>query len=327
MTEVAEDKVYTESLVVFLDILGFSDEILENETDPGVAEYLAETLKDVQRIAETINGRAKAAWKINFSAHAFSDSIVISSPNISHKSFIFMAHLISAFQMTIIEHGFLLRGAISAGGHFEDGEVCFGPALVRAYQMERRNPWPRVVIDPLVLQKLGPKTVSIALQSYLSRDNDGLCYFNYLHLAQAVKALQIKEKRSTPQEALVILAENFKQHKECLLTMVEKIKAKRRIDLLPKYHAVAAYHNQYIKELYEHLPLTDDYKQVDPRTPTGQVMQILKDIASSRQGVSDSNIETFLQQFVKALRNERDLLQLHVIDLRSIFESLYPENV
>ena len=319
--------MYTESLVVFLDILGFSNEILDTETDPDATEYLADMLKDVKRSADIINGRAKAAWKIDFSAHAFSDSIVISCPDISDKSFMFMAHLISALQMTIIGHDFLLRGAMSAGGYYEEGEVCFGPALVRAYQMEKRNPWPRVSIDPLVLQKLDSNSVNIALQSYLSRDNDGLCYFNYLHLDQAFKSSTIVGKHKSPQEAAAILAEDLQKHKERLLIMVEKIKAKRRTDLLPKYHAVAVYHNHYIKELYEQLPSKDDYKLVDPETPTGKIIQILRDIASSRQGVADSNIETFLREFVKVLCKQRGLLQSQMIDLYRVFGSLYPENL
>jgi len=108
--------------------------------------------------------------------------------------------------------------------------------------------------------------------------------------------------------------------------MVEKIKAKGRIELLSKYHFVAAYHNQYIIELSESLPSTEDHNLVDPKTPTGQLVQVLRNIASSRQGVDDIDIEKFLQEFVKVLCKERELLQSQVIDLRNIFESLYPEN-
>ena len=319
-----EDKLYTESLVVFLDILGLTDTIRETETDQDAIESIADTLNEVQKITRLINSRSKRTWQMDFSVYAFSDSIVISCPEISRKSFILMAHIISAIQIDIMRRQFFLRGAMSAGAHYEKGRVFFGPALVRAYEMEKLSIWPRVIIDPVVLQKLSADTVQTALESYLLRDQNGLCYFNYLHLALALYTSQKEEEPTEGQVTEVDFTKRLRQHKQYLLDAIDRIKAKARFDLLPKYHAVADYHNRYIKDLYQDLPTTENYKEVDPNTATGQIMDIYRAFASSQRGVTENDIESFSHQFTELLYKERDLIQACEIDLSSIFGPLYP---
>jgi hypothetical protein len=109
------------------------------------------------------------------------------------------------------------------------------------------------------------------------------------------------------------------------LAMIEKVKAKGRHDLLPKYHTVAVLHNQYIKELYEDLPTTKNWKEVDPKTVTGQIIEIYRGITSSQKGSIVNEIQSFAQDFTKLLYEVRAELQSCQIDLSKAFGPLYPD--
>lgn len=316
--------MYTDSLVVFLDILGLTDRIKESETDPSEAQRIADMLGKVQEMTSLINKRAKPSWKMDIVAHAFSDSVLISCPTISEKAFIHMAHLIAAIQFEVMRHQFFLRGGMSAGGHYERQGVAFGPAFVQAYEIEKLSFWPRVLINPLVFEKIGRGAVLAALESYISRDENGLCYFNYLHLLVVQQWLR-QEKEPPANDEVIGLdsAEPLRKHKQYLLSAVERLKRSLRFDLLAKYHAVADYHNRYVRESYQDLPTQGSYKEVDPTTITGQIISGIKTLASSQQGITDENIDAMLDLYTQVLRKARRTIQECEIDLGVVFRPLY----
>jgi len=317
--------VYKDSLVVFLDILGLTDSIMETETNQSKARTIADMLAEVRETTKIINKRAKESWKTKFIAHAFSDSIVVSCPTISRNAFIFMAHIVATIQFDIMRRQFFLRGGMSAGGHYEKGGIAFGPAFVRAYEMERQSVWPRVLIDPLVLKKLTPQTVRVALESYVSQDENGLYYFNYLHLLVVQRSLLLKKDQLTKEEiSRLHFAETLQKHKQYLLTAVKRLIEDGRLELLPKYHAVADYHNRYVKELYQDLPTQKNYKEVDLSTITGQIINDIKTLASSRQETEDEDIDSLLELYTETLYQDRHRIQECEIDLGAVFGPLYP---
>jgi len=316
--------MYVDSLVAFLDILGLTDSIRESETDPSVAERVADMLAKVQEMTSLINKRAKASWKMDIIAHAFSDSVIISCPRISENAFIHMAHLIAAIQFEVMRHQFFLRGGMSAGGHYERQGVAFGPAFVKAYDIEKLSIWPRVLIDPAVFKKIGRDAVLVALESYVSRDQNGLCYFNYLHLLVVQQWLRLEKKPPARDEILGLdSAEVLRKHKQYLLSAVERLKQSLRFDLLAKYHAVADYHNSYVKESYQDLPTQESYKEVDPTTITGQIISGIKTLASSQQEITDENIDALLDLYTQVLSKARHTIQECEINLGDVFKQLY----
>jgi len=319
-----ENELYTESLVAFLDILGFSDAINAAQADQAATQSIAHALDKVQERAAFIEKGAKGAWQMDFRVLAFSDSIVISCPQISEQSFIYMAHIIAAIQMDMMQLQFFIRGAISAGAHYEKEHVFFGPAFIRAHELEKQSVWPRIIVDTVVLQKLNQGAVQKAVESYLLQDQSGIYYFNYLHLVFALDSLQLEEEVKKSKNKWVDLTRIFQQHKQYLLEAVDKIKVTKPYDLLPKYHAVASYHNQYIKELCEDLPITENYEDVDPNTTLGKLVSIYETYASSKQGVEVKDIRSYLQELTKALYKQRDSLKACEIDLSGVFGPLYP---
>src|SRR4030043_457790 len=155
---------------------------------------------------------------------------------------------------------------VSAGSHYEKEQVFFGPAFIKAYELEEiRN---------------GKKQVDFT--------------------------------------------KRYREHKEILQAAVAKIIEKQRYDLLPKYHAVANYHNRYIKRLYGALPSTQKYEEIDPDSPTGQIINMYRVLVSSKKRAKTDQTELIVQEFVKALYNERQSLLDCEIDLSKTFGPLYP---
>ncbi len=317
--------MYKDSLVVFLDILGLTDSIKETETDESKAEPIAQMLAEIQGMTAIIEKRARASWKIKVTAHAFSDSILISCPVVSSEAFISLAHIVARIQFGVMRRQFFLRGGMSTGGHYEKKGVAFGPAYIKAYELEKRSIWPRVLVDPLALKKLPPERVFAALESYLSQDESGLCYLNYLHLLMVQQSLLLSEKRLTKEELTHLdLAEPLHKHKQYLVAAVEILRDNSRLDLLPRYHAVAAYHNSYVKEVNEGLPTKKSYKEVDPATVTGQIISGIQTLASSREGSASEDIDSLLSSFTESLFLQRRSVQECEIDLSTLFGPLYP---
>ena len=317
--------MYTDSLVAFLDILGLTDRIRETANVQSEAQTIADMLEAVQRVVTVINERARDSWKVDFSARAFSDSVVISCPTISRRALIYLAHTIAMLQFDIMRKGFFLRGSVAAGGHYEADGVAFGPALLRAYEMEKRSIWPRVLVDPFIFQKLPSATVEAALGSYVSQDENGLYYFNYLHLLVVQHSLSLEEGGLTEGEiSSISLADPLKKHKEYLLAAVRQLPEESRLQLLPKYHAVAAYHNHYVKEVYLDLPTQKDHKGVKPGTATAHILESITTLASSLKGVERNSIDGFLESYIGFLYGDRIKLQECEIDLCSLFSPLYP---
>ena len=316
--------MYIQSLVAFLDILGLTDSIRETEKDRSAIDSIAGMLKQVNKMASIINSRRKKRYQIDFSAHTFSDSIVLSCPEISRESFITMANIVSAIQFAIMQHGFFLRGAMVAGGHYEKDGIAFGPAYIKAYEMEKLSVWPRVMIATVALQKLPPQSVVAAVESYLIRDQSGLCYLNYLDLVlkQSVTLQSTPIAKGEPSQ--IDVTKKLKQHKQYLLSAITNVEAKGQLDLLPKYHALADYHNRYMRKLYEDLPKTADYREVDPTTGTGQLINSFKEFASTQKEVKSEDIESIIQEYTRGLYEYRDQIQACEIDLVEVFGELYP---
>jgi len=212
---------------------------------------------------------------------------------------------------------------VSAGSHYEKEQVFFGPAFIKAYELEKLSVWPRVLVDTSVLQKLEKGTVQTALRSYLLQDESGLYYYNYLHLDFVLYTFQIEEEIRNGKKQ-VDFTKRYREHKEILQAAVAKIIEKQRYDLLPKYHAVANYHNRYIKRLYGALPSTQKYEEIDPDSPTGQIINMYRVLVSSKKRAKTDQTELIVQEFVKALYNERQSLLDCEIDLSKTFGPLYP---
>ena len=89
------------------------------------------------------------------------------------------------FQCRMIEHNppILLRGAITKGKLYYNGDVLFGPGFIKAYLMEENNAHePRIIITRSILDEYNSKNkeYSIPEDTILVRDYDAFYYVNYI---------------------------------------------------------------------------------------------------------------------------------------------------
>jgi len=88
-------------------------------------------------------------------------------------------------QARLAEDGTLIRGATTIGDIYVNDRLIFGPALIRAYELERGvASYPRIILDSRVFDRLadsaelrmpGVTDQVKSLSTVLARDNDGTC--------------------------------------------------------------------------------------------------------------------------------------------------------
>jgi hypothetical protein len=91
--------------------------------------------------------------------------------------------------------GILVRGGLTIGDAFFSGSTMFGPAMIRAYELESRVAiYPRVVVDPAVVEALKREPLlkkdthqlsdeAAELRQLIRRDTDGVWFVDFLHAA------------------------------------------------------------------------------------------------------------------------------------------------
>lgn len=176
-------------VVAFVDVLGFRALLqrmtMEQETYLLVKNVLREIAQDhaehYRRLQEyERRGQSEDRlfpWlKIQMSQ--FSDNVVLSKPINPREPKIsaeIITHLTSRFAARLIRTGILVRGGISQGWLYHEGNVIFGEGLVSAYELENNVARvPRIVVADDV--------VAYISESYrndnLLRDSDGLWFID-----------------------------------------------------------------------------------------------------------------------------------------------------
>lgn len=97
---------------------------------------------------------------------------------------------------SFLKNGFIFRGAVTYGDiYYEaDRNLCFGPAMNKAYGLESRvAKYPRVIIDPEFADNLvdynngyyrSSEFQRITNGEIIKRDEDGYCYIHFLNSTQ-----------------------------------------------------------------------------------------------------------------------------------------------
>lgn len=145
---------HKKQLVAFIDILGFKKLIDDyfSGKDTSSLTLLKQTMKEAEVYAIDYSKRYLKQFDIKFSFRQFSDCISISIPlNRNHATLTTYGAFINVvriYQLMLLENNFLVRGGIALGGHFENSNMIFSEALVKAYKLENQNAvYPRIIID------------------------------------------------------------------------------------------------------------------------------------------------------------------------------------
>ncbi|MBU1557269.1 MAG: hypothetical protein KKE08_07295 [Gammaproteobacteria bacterium] len=163
---------YQDRLCLFLDILGFSALVKGQDCDV--------VHKVIRRIKLELRSSKEYMEKIGSSpiAATFSDCIVLSievnNEDVAEASNILVTATVKMLQDTYLNQAIALRGGMAYGKLYHKADGVFGPAMIKAYELESQYAdWPRVVFDRSVMEHLKGENglSSIGFTNY----GDGFC--------------------------------------------------------------------------------------------------------------------------------------------------------
>ena len=155
--------------------------------------------------------------------------------------------LFAEVQANLAADGFLLRGAITEGQHYQDKEIVFGEALLEAVDLDKAGAPPRLVIgssvEPLISQHLkwyyGPPAPHYY---HLLEDlYDGRLFVNYLGVA-------FENFPDGP-----INYKLLKEHRQVVIRGLQEYESVPNVH--EKYKWTAIYHNYVCRTFADQFPV------------------------------------------------------------------------
>lgn len=185
-----ESLKYKHRVIAFLDVLGWSDAIKRSIADPKLTQQLGITLEAVRGYVKlnewTQQHGGEDGWPGDPQITHFSDCIIVSVAADTHAEMNLVWNLRSILSQ-LLRLGFVVRGGIAQGQLIHRGPMVYGPALIQAYELEKKATAPRVILDPILSKQWGRGTpVSdtdgnlLGYDKLWRQDDDGWAFFDFL---------------------------------------------------------------------------------------------------------------------------------------------------
>jgi hypothetical protein len=254
-----KDSINSKNVIVaFLDILGYSDLVHQNEASNLIFGAIDLALDRWQENAGKHQHNIGGLVKDNISLDVLSDSFVVvldQEPILQEYGdtsetrcivlMIFLGLISFLIQDCIREIHYLFRGAIVCGKYYKKefnnlkgSNFIFSEALCKAHQIERDiSSVPRVIVDSSVLSSLKDKDIELLSKNNkpgreLMQDNDGLYYLN------------IYSSMVNHNSLAAIL-------RAIVSIMQPKLRGDLNAKVLRKYVWFANYHNSFVAHVIE----------------------------------------------------------------------------
>ena len=183
---------YKESIVVYLDILGFQSLIndtysIQKRRQNKQAIY--KIYSALQIIRSILEIDSQNNLNPNYFVMSFSDCIVISFPKARKNQLLDSLYLIQNLLINLNHKGIIIRGGIAKGLIYYNTEskMIFGPGLVEAYLLESSAAhYPRVILSHDIIDICKANTtdydedeIDLYLKDILTPDTDDMFYIDY----------------------------------------------------------------------------------------------------------------------------------------------------
>ncbi len=193
-----------ERYIAFFDILGFKE--LVNSADTEFLVSRMREFEDIIKLSSTIPGFKPNQEKRMLNFVQFSDSIVFYTEGLQDYEFsrlVFVSKMVLYFSLI---RGLPLRGCISHGEFYIEGNLFFGKALIQAYEKGESQDWAGGFISEETIQYINnryPKTIDfLTKKGFLiehkvpfKNTNEDLKYaINWSNLDFDQEELQIKRE-------------------------------------------------------------------------------------------------------------------------------------
>jgi hypothetical protein len=170
---------YSERIVAFVDILGFTELVKEADVSSQRREMLVQALSRV-RAVKPLKGLDKDP---DLRVQNFSDSLIMSAER-SPIGFFHLIFAIDALIFSLLQMGVFVRGAVTVGRIYHNETMVFGIGMNEAYRLESNIAiMPRVILSYKAYDyvKSLKDQIWIAYREELFlRDNDGVWFLHFL---------------------------------------------------------------------------------------------------------------------------------------------------
>lgn len=183
---------YEERVILFLDFLGFKEIISQTENDEVLIDRIVRAIDHLKVVAE------EEGLHNTLKVTQFSDSIVVSYAVNDPSAVFWLINNLGYCVVDLTYRGFLLRGAVTVGPLLHTSEHLFGPAMVKAYELESKvAKYPRVIVDEEVFQIArqsrsedhDPDEEEGYVKAFLRVDEDGQRYLDYISWSAVVATI------------------------------------------------------------------------------------------------------------------------------------------
>ena len=245
---------YSQTLVSYIDILGFADLIKDSQTGTdGVRKIirLLTTMKDEFSIGGRVHRRPDGRTEKIFQSFNFSD-LIVRTTRIPAGADIgqyldWELFYLGEKQLSLAVEGHLVRGGISMGQLFvgDRASILFGPALVRAYKLESEKAvYPRILVDASLKREAEQDTYDQDWKDYIHRGEDGEYFLDYL-FGPVITGLTVPaDGDPRPQ-----VGEHRKMIEDKIQNEIQQKDERTR----QKYRWLALYHNAALRRLIDRI--------------------------------------------------------------------------
>lgn len=231
---------YEKRLVAFIDILGWSEAVQSSAKEGEVAvKALGEALVPLKAFTNYTGSLGalmpETGWHGDPVMTHFSDCVVLTvKDDISGRQHLLQA--LSVLSLSLVHHGFLLRGGIARGDVYHRNGMVFGPALIEAYELERDVACaPRVILSEELSKEF--KEWGSLFERPWREDCDGLLFFNFLPPFLGNRVFQ--EQTELWQRVLLPVRE---------LIIKQALRYRERPKIFSKYRWLARYFDEVCAE-------------------------------------------------------------------------------
>jgi hypothetical protein len=241
------------SWVVFIDILGFKDELEEANRENKQAELLNRLMKALADAKEYLYYGHRSAQRLGdgyapFMIKLFTDNLVLGFPvwDDGESEFGQAMLVVALYQFTLLKYGFFVRGGIAFGELYMDEDVVFGSSIIEAYEAESK-----LARDPRVV--FAKSAADLMLHHVVYYDKVQTSPHNRSVLVDADDQLFVSYLEAPTDGCDGEIPEDFRrllgEFRDLIIARLAKFAADPRIR--PKYEWAGIYHNMMVLEYYQ----------------------------------------------------------------------------
>lgn len=240
--------LYSNRIIAFVDILGFKEKVEESVKSEEEAEKLHCALARIYRVkADNESEGVMNMRGMGVEVTTFSDSAVISYPAERDNLLNLILDLIH-MQLDLALDDVLLRGGLTIGELYHDGNIVYGPAMNMAYKIESQVAvYPRIIVNNPAIEQYyeyaaGDKYDLNDINSLLRKDADGFYFVDMLKQDQ-----EMNDAGTEYYEWLCVLKQ-----------IIEKGLKHSNIAVLMKYQWFQEYFNSVVTDDAAYFPVPED---------------------------------------------------------------------